>query len=115
MWMKNNCEVCDEQNTDCVVIASTFGPYSYACCSKCLSAKKEPYHAVVDYIACAGRFPDDINEIYQTEVRRQLELHNITEDKFIVDVNKAMKEMNEIFNDATLASYREIDVGDFFE
>lgn len=41
---------------------------------------------MVDYIADAGRWPDDINEVYQEEVRRQLKLHSKTEEEFKEDV-----------------------------
>jgi hypothetical protein len=45
---------------------------------------------MVEYIANAGRWPEDINEIYQEEVRRQLRLHNKTEAEFAADVEKAI-------------------------
>ena len=46
-----------------------------------------------------GRFPDDISDVYKKEVRRQLKLHNKSEEEFIVDVDKAIKEEMEFFKD----------------
>jgi hypothetical protein len=47
---------------------------------------------MVTYIAGAGHFPKDINEVYQREVRRQLALHGISEEQFIADVEKEVDE-----------------------
>ena len=84
------CDVCGK-DAECTVAASAFGPISFAYCDECLRQEKEPYRAVVDYIACAGHFPDDINETYQKEVRRQLKLHNVSEKDFINDVEESIK------------------------
>ena len=84
------CDVCG-RDANCTVAASAFGPISFAYCDDCLRQGKEPYGAVVDYIACAGHFPDDINEIYQEEVRRQLKLHNVSEKDFIRDVDAVIE------------------------
>ena len=84
------CDVCGKE-ADCIVAASAFGPMSFAYCDECLQQGKEPYRAIVDYIACAGYFPDDINETYQKEVRRQLKLHNVSEKNFIDDVEESIK------------------------
>ena len=61
---------------------------SFAYCEDCLLSGREPYWAIVSYIACAGRFPEDINEEYQKDVRRQLMLHGISEEQFIQDVEE---------------------------
>ena len=45
-------------------------------------SKEEIVRDIVNYISCAGHWPQDINKIYQREVRRQLKLHNKTEEEF---------------------------------
>ena len=82
------CSVCGRQ-TDVVVCCSVFGATSYAYCEHCLSNYLEPYHAMVDYISCAGLFPDDINEQYQKLCRHILKELGISEEKFIEDVKNA--------------------------
>lgn len=82
------CSVCGK-NTDVVVCASAFGATSYAYCEHCLSNYLEPYDAMVDYIGCAGYFPDDINEEYQKLCRHILNCLDISEEKFIEDVKNA--------------------------
>jgi hypothetical protein len=71
-------------------VCSIFGAISYVLCEDCLRSGKENYRNMVEYIANAGRWPEDINEIYQEEVRRQLRLHNKTEAEFAADVEKAI-------------------------
>jgi hypothetical protein len=93
--LKNTCEVCGKTNSEYVVCASKFGPMSFCYCSDCFKEGKEPYDAIVAYIACAGHFPEDINEEYQKEVRRQLVLHNKTEEEFIKDVDKFIEKLME--------------------
>lgn len=96
--LKNTCEVCGkcgERNTTFVTCASKFGPMSFLYCSDCFNKGKEPYDVVVAYIACVGHFPEDINEEYQKEVRRQLMLHNKTEEEFIKDVDKFINKLEE--------------------
>jgi hypothetical protein len=56
---------------------------------RCISEGREPYQQIVNYIADAGPWPDGINEDYQAEVRRQLRLHNKTEEEFAADVGQA--------------------------
>lgn len=85
------CEVCgkfDQPN----VVCGAFGAYTYNICLDCLIEGKEPYNMIVEYIANAGRFPEDINEEYQKLVRKQLRLHNKTEEEFSQDINKALEE-----------------------
>jgi hypothetical protein len=93
--LKNTCEVCGKRNTNFVTYASKFGPMSLCYCSDCFKEGKEPYDAIVAYIACAGHFPEDINEGYQKEVRRQLVLHNKTEEEFIKDVDNFIDKLME--------------------
>ena len=83
------CDVCGKDNA-VYVVASTYGPESFAYCEECLLKGIEPYGAIVSYIASAGHFPDDINEMYQEDVRRQLKLHGVSEEQFIKDVEKAI-------------------------
>jgi hypothetical protein len=90
------CDVCGKE-TDVVVCASSMGATSYAYCEDCLNKGLEPYDAMVSYIACAGRFPDDINSTYQEHCRNILNELNISEDKFIADVDKCSLELYEDF------------------
>ena len=60
MPAKLRCNVCGKPAR--VVAASAYGATSYAFCDDCLAKGLEPYSGVVAYIACAGRFPEDINE-----------------------------------------------------
>jgi hypothetical protein len=46
---------------------------------------------MVAYISEAGHWPNDINETYQRFVRRQLELHNKTEEQFKEDVERMIE------------------------
>lgn len=93
------CDSCGAVVQNINVVASAFGPITIGVCNDCLTTCKEPYHLMVSYISCAGRFPDDINDIYKREVRRQLKLHNKSEEEFIADVDKAIKEEMEFFKD----------------
>ena len=88
------CEVCNKE-TEVFVASSAYGPISFAYCKECLINGLEPYGAIVDYIACAGSFPDDISEEYQKDVRRQLKLQGVSEEQFIKDFN----EIKEILKD----------------
>lgn len=89
------CSVCGK-NTDVVVCASAFGATSYAYCERCLSNDFEPYDAMVDYISCAGLFPDDINPQYQKLCRHILNGLGISEEKFIEDVKRANRDYMEL-------------------
>jgi hypothetical protein len=62
------------------------------CCEECLEKGLEPYNAMVTYISCAGRFPDDVNEDYQKYVRYVLSELGISEEQFIADVDKIIAE-----------------------
>lgn len=95
--MLNTCAVCGKTE-ECEVVCGYFGAYSYAICKDCLESGKEPYKAMVSYIANAGRFPDNINLGYQALVREQLKLHNKTEEEFIKDVDNCINEMYAFFN-----------------
>ena len=86
------CEVCGATNVLGFVVCSAFGAHSFACCEACLEVDKEPYRNMVNYIANAGHWPEDINPMYQMEVRRQLKLHGIPEEVFKFDVDRAIAE-----------------------
>ena len=88
------CDVCG-QETQVVVCSSMFGATSYAYCKHCFDNYLEPYHAMVSYIACAGLFPDDINEEYQKICRNILHGLGISEEKFIKDVEDTYNDFNE--------------------
>ena len=86
------CEVCGTTDVFGTIVCSAFGAHSFACCEACLAVDKEPYGAIVSYISGAGHWPQDINKMYQYEVRRQLKLHNKTEEEFRNDVEFAIAE-----------------------
>ncbi len=85
------CDVCGKDG-EVFVASSMYGPISFAYCKECLANEREPYDAIVGYIACAGHFPDDINEVYREDVYRQLKLHGVSEVQFIKDVNDCIEE-----------------------
>ena len=85
------CDVCGKER-ETFVAASAYGPISFAYCEECLANGLEPYSAIVTYISHAGHFPDDINEFYQKDVRRQLILHGVSEEQFIKDVDESIEE-----------------------
>lgn len=85
------CDACKKE-CETFVAASAYGPISFAYCAECLANGLEPYSAIVAYISCAGHFPDDINEFYQQDVRRQLKLHGVSEEQFIKDVDESIED-----------------------
>ena len=95
--MNEICDVCGKES-EIYVRSSTMGAISFGYCKDCLQKRLEPYDAMVAYISCAGRFPDDINEDYQEHVRYILKELNMSEDKFIADVDKAIKKMEDYFS-----------------
>lgn len=94
---KTVCDVCGKQ-APVRIACSAYGPISFAYCEDCLSKHLEPYSAVVAYIACAGCFPDEINEAYRNDVRRMLSLWDKTEDEFIRDVDAASVRNDKFLN-----------------
>lgn len=91
VWRLNTCDVCGKE-AECTVCSSTFGATSFAYCEDCFDTGKQPYDAIVNYISSAGHWPQDINETYQREVRRQLVLHKKPEEIFTFDVERAIAE-----------------------
>ncbi len=94
--MLGKCAVCGKE-TEVTVCCSAFGAVSYAYCDHCLVNHLEPYSAMVADISCSGRFPDDINQQYQDLCRHILNDLGISEEQFIVDVDKSIKDMEEDF------------------
>ena len=90
------CDACGKES-ETFVAASTYGPISFAYCKECIASGREPYNAIVAYISCAGHFPDDINETYRKDVRRQLKLHGISEEQLIKDVDLSIEEDEKYF------------------
>ena len=90
-WSSGECNVCGAKGP-VAVCSSLFGATSYAYCQDCFDMSKEPYRAIVNYISAAGHWPQDISERYQHEVRRQLKLHNKTEEEFRNDIEFAIAE-----------------------
>lgn len=89
--IKLKCAGCKKAE-GITVVCSMFGATSFALCDKCLKEGREDYRNMVNYISCAGHWPQDINDIYQEEVRRQLKLHNKAEEEFRNDVEEAIAE-----------------------
>lgn len=85
------CAGCREAE-GITVVSSMFGATSFALCDKCLKEGREDYRNMVNYISAAGHWPQDINDIYQAEVRRQLKLHGKTEEEFRDAVENAIAE-----------------------
>mgnify|MGYP003310242041 CR=1 FL=1 len=86
---KGKCDVCGREDK-VVPAASIFGATTFVYCKKCLDLGVEPYDAMVDYIACAGHFPDDVNVTYQVVCREILRRLDIPEEQFIKDVDTAI-------------------------
>jgi hypothetical protein len=90
------CKACGAENVKGLVACSLFGAFTGTWCEECLRTGRDSYDLMVDYVASAGRWPDDINEVYQGEVRRQLRLHDKTEEEFKRDIDKMLEDfMNE--------------------
>ena len=79
-------------------------PISYAHCEDCFNKELEPYSGMVAYVSSAGRFPEDINERYQTRCRNILRELGISEEQFVNDVDKAIKEENEYWKNQDCTS-----------
>lgn len=105
------CEVCGKK-TDVVVGASTMGAVSFAYCQDCLNAGAEPYGAMVSYIACAGRFPDDIHESYREIVRSTLAYLGKSEEQFMAAVDREIREMDELYALYATAQAEQASAGD---
>ena len=90
----SKCSVCGRV-APTQAACSAYGAITYSYCSDCLRNNMEPYGAVVSYIACAGRFPQNINEAYIADVRRMLPLWGKTEEEFIRDVDREIRDMEE--------------------
>lgn len=89
--IKLKCAGCKKAE-GITVVCSMFGATSFALCDKCLREGREDYRNMVNYISCAGHWPEDINDIYQAEVRRQLKLHGVPEEVFKLEVERAIAE-----------------------
>lgn len=92
------CDVCGKNVDEVHVACGPFGPVSLAYCNECLQSGKEPYSMMVAYVASGGHFPHDINETYQKEVRRQLQLHGVSEEQFIKDVDDCIRRYEDEHN-----------------
>ena len=95
--MTGVCDVCSRE-AEIHVCASTMGAISLGYCSECLNNGLEPYNIMVSYIACAGSFPEGINEEYQRHIRHILNTLGVSEEQFINDVNKTIDEIYEGMN-----------------
>jgi len=88
---ETKCDSCGT-TAECVPVCGAFGAITYSCCLKCLAEGREPYRNIVDYVASAGHWPEDINATYQQEVRYQLLLHEKSEESFKFDVEQTIAE-----------------------
>ena len=95
--MKEKCDVCGKLGK-VTICCSTMGAISFGYCDDCLKNGLEPYGSMVAYISGAGRFPKDINDIYQTICRNVLKKLNISEEQFIKDVDRAIADEIEAMN-----------------
>lgn len=102
---KDICAACGTDNIECYPVASVFGAYTSSICKKCIEEGRFPYWSMVNYIAFAGRYPDDINETYRNIVTEQLKLYNKTEEQFINDVNDVIADIETAYEQTTFASY----------
>lgn len=93
--MIGKCDVCGKKGR-ISVCASRMGAISFGYCDTCLEDDLEPYWAMVAYISCAGRFPEDINDRYQGLVRRILKGLSISEEQFIKDVSKSIQDLENV-------------------
>lgn len=89
------CDCCKKWTYNIHAVSSIFGAFTLSVCDDCILSGRDSYSLMVSYIGCAGRFPDDINEAYQEEVRYQLKLHGKTEEQFIKDVDDYNKDIME--------------------
>ena len=103
------CDACGKE-CETFVAASAYGATSFAYCAECLANGREPYDAIVGYIACAGHFPDDINEVYRTDVYKQLKLHGVSEEQFIRDVDISIEEEKKYWQELMKESYNEAEI-----
>ncbi len=88
------CDVCGKIVPHINVAASSCGPVSFAYCDSCLAGGYEPYAFLVSYVACAGKYPDDINTGFKKRViLPNLAFHKKTEVEFAADVEAAIKDM----------------------
>lgn len=106
-WFDGECDVCGAKGP-VAVCSSLFGATSYAYCQDCFEMSKEPYSAVVAYISSAGHWPEDINERYQQEVRRQLRLHGKPEEIFKFDVERAIAEERAFIEEYCINKTKEV-------
>lgn len=90
------CQVCGS-NRPVAVFSSSMGACSFAYCKTCWANHAEPYEAMVAYISCAGRYPDDINDAYIAIVRQNLYYLGRSEEEFIADVEMALQKELEYF------------------
>jgi hypothetical protein len=105
------CAACGKEVEKITTVCSSFGGYSFGLCDKCVTEMREPYNLMVADIAMVtvGDFPNGVNEVFQKEVMRQLELHGKTVEEF----NKDIKEMLEIFDESQIPSGEEDKYDDF--
>lgn len=82
-----NCCICNAEAKQ--VVASAFGPYSYAYCHKHLELGIEPYEDIVICLWSIGaRSMSEINDDVHGLINRTLRHYSKTEEDLFSDVEK---------------------------
>lgn len=90
------CAACGKEVPKTITVSSVFGGYSIGLCEKCIAEMREPYgYMVTDIAWTTTGWPDGVNETFQKEVRRQLKLHNKTEEEFKKDLEETLRAFEE--------------------
>lgn len=84
---QSRCAVCGKPAD--VVACSSLEAMSFAYCYDCIENDLEPYGHVVVHVGCNyGKFPDDVPEEFQREIRHMLPFWGKTEEEFTRAVNQ---------------------------
>ena len=107
---KLKCGVCGKEvdENSSFVCCSSFGAITNRYCKKCWENKLEPYDQMVDSIAMAGYFPEEIRPEVVAQVRAILKALNKPEEQFIEDVNGRILDFNDMFEMLSSATYEEL-------
>lgn len=92
---KGICDVCGKE-TEIMVLSSRYGPISLAYCNDCITGGYEPYDIMVAYISSAtDNYPEGLSNEAIKEIKRQLEFHKKTEERFREDCMQANRMCDE--------------------
>ena len=76
------CEVCGK-SAPVVVVSSSLGPCSYACCEECYDANLEPYPMIVTTVWTCGW--ENMADWAKTYIRKTLTKLGKTEEEMLAD------------------------------